>query len=104
VEKHPQVRFLMGHSCLAEWEEAAALATGFPHVYCELTAVFECRGALELFVERGASRRMLFGTDLPWFSPLHGIGCVLSAEITDEDRRNILHRNAQELLAPVLSA
>ena len=42
---------------------------------------------------------MLFGTDLPWFSPLHGIGCVLSAEITDEDRRNILYRNAEKLLA-----
>jgi len=68
-------------------------------VYLDLAAVFECRGTIELFVARGASRRLLFGTDLPWFSPLHGIGCVLSAEISDEDRRNIFHRNAELLLA-----
>jgi predicted TIM-barrel fold metal-dependent hydrolase len=46
---------------------------------------------------------MLFGTDLPWFSPLQGIGAVLSAEISDDDRRNILHRNADDLLAPLLA-
>ena len=102
AEKHPQVRLLMGHSCYGEWQQAARLATEFPNVYCELTAVFECRGVLELFVERGASKRMLFGTDLPWFSPTHGIGCVLSAEISDEDRHNILHRNAEELLRPFI--
>ena len=99
--KYPEVRFLMGHSCHGEWEEATRIATEFPHVYCELTAVFECRGTIELFVERGASRRTVFGVDLPWFSPLHGLGCVLSAEITDEDRHNILHRNAEELLEGV---
>jgi predicted TIM-barrel fold metal-dependent hydrolase len=102
AKRYPEVRLLMGHSCYGEWDEAARLATEFPHVYCELTAVFECRGTLELFVARGLSKRMLFGTDLPWFSPLHGIGCVLSAEISDEDRHNILHRNAEELLEPFL--
>ena len=102
AEKYPEVRLSMAHSCYGMWEEAAQLALDFPHVYCDLTAVFECRGTLELFCERGISERMLFGTDLPWFSPLHGIGCVLSADITDSDRRNILHRNAEKLLAPLL--
>jgi len=98
VEKHPEVRFLMGHSCHGAWEEAVRLATQFPNVYCELTAVFECNGTIELFVEHGAAERTVFGVDLPWFSPLHGLGCVLSADITDEDRHNILHRNAEKLL------
>lgn len=101
AERWPDIRLLMAHSCYGQWEEAAALATEFPNVYCDLCAVFECRGTLELFAERGASKRMVFGTDLPWFSPLHGIGCVLSADITDDDRRNILYRNAQALLDDV---
>ena len=53
----------------------------------------------EELVEAGFSKRMLFGTDLPWFSPLHGIGAVMSADISDDDRHNILHRNAEELLS-----
>jgi hypothetical protein len=101
AEKHHDLRLMMGHSCYGQWEEAARLATDFPNVYCELTAVFECRGTIELFIARGASRRILFGTDLPWFSPVHGVGCILSAEISDEDRHNILHRNAEELLASI---
>jgi predicted TIM-barrel fold metal-dependent hydrolase len=99
ASRFPEVRLLLAHSLYGRWDEAARLATQYPHVYLDLTAVFECRGSVELFAERGASERMLFGTDLPWFSPLHGIGCVLSAEITDEDRRNILYRNAEKLLA-----
>ncbi len=98
MSRFPDVRLLMGHSCYGEWDKAADLASEFPYVYCELTAVFECRGTIELFVDRGITRRILFGVDLPWFSPLHGLGCVLSAEVDDEDRHNILHRNAEELL------
>jgi len=100
ASRFPGVRLSLAHSLYGRWDEAARLATEYPHVYLDLTAVFECRGTLERFVERGCSERMLFGTDLPWFSPLHGVGCVLSAHIGDEDRRNILHRNAERLLAP----
>jgi len=54
---------------------------------------------MEFFAAEGLSDRMLFGTDLPWFDPHHGIGAVLSADLTDADRHNILHRNAERLLA-----
>ncbi len=101
ASRFPEVRLLLAHSLYGRWEDAARLATQYPNVYLDLTAVFECRGAIELFVERGASRRLLFGTDLPWFSPLHGIGCVLSAEISDDDRRNIFYRNAEPLFGGV---
>jgi len=103
VERFDEVRLTMAHSLYGQWDAAAALATEFPHVYCDLTAVFEVRGALERLVERGCTKRMVFGTDLPWFSPLQGVGAVLSAEISDADRLNILHRNADELLAPLLA-
>jgi uncharacterized protein len=98
AERYPRAQLLLGHSLNGKWEEAAELARAFPHVWLELTAVLGFHGILELFAERGCGRRMLFGTDLPWFSPYHGIGAVLSADITDDDRRDILHRNAERLL------
>jgi len=99
AERYPEVRLLLGHSLHGAWDEAAVIAAEFEHVYLELTAVLDDRGPLEHFVAAGLSQKLLFGTDLPWFDPHCGIGAVLSAEISDDDRHDILHRNAERLLA-----
>ncbi len=95
--RYPNVRFLLGHSCHGEWDAAVQLTHDFPHVYLELTAVFDDRGVIEKFAREAGSERMLFGTDLPWFDPHHAMGVLLSADISDEDRHNICHRNAEAL-------
>lgn len=102
LEKYANVRVLLGHSCHGDWNAAVQLARDFPNVYLELTAVFDDRGAIEKFAREAGSERMLFGTDLPWFDPHHAIGALLSAKITDEDRHNICHRNAERLLEPFI--
>ncbi|MCX7044247.1 MAG: amidohydrolase family protein [Candidatus Sumerlaeota bacterium] len=96
--KYPHVRLLCGHSLHGAWEQAAAIAKEFPNVYLELTAVLDDRGALEIFLAAGLEDRLLFGTDLPWFDPLHGIGTILSTDMSDDQRHKILHRNAEKLL------
>lgn len=98
AEKYPQATFLLGHSLYGAWDEAAAIANDLPNTCLELTAVLGLRGRLETFCEKVGSRRLLYGTDLPWFSEHQGIGAVLAADIIDEDRHNILHRNAEKLL------
>jgi predicted TIM-barrel fold metal-dependent hydrolase len=98
AERHSDCRLLLGHSIHDDWHTAAALAREFPHLYLELTAVFDDCGALEVLCGEAGSDRLLFGTDLPWFDPHHAVGALLSAHITDEDRRNICHRNAERLL------
>lgn len=100
--RYPHVKFLLGHSCHGKWDEAIQLTRDFPNIYLELTAIFDDRGVIELFVAGAGSDRMLFGTDLPWFDPHHAVGVLLSAQITDEDRHNICHRNAERLLRPIL--
>ena len=103
AERYPNVKFLLGHSCHGAWDAAVRLARDFPNVYLELTAVFDDRGVIEKFVREAGSDRMLFGTDLPWFDPHHAVGVLLNADITDEDRHNICHRNAEHLLAPLVA-
>ncbi len=103
LERYPNVKVLLGHSCHGDWDGAVRLARDFPNAYLELTAVFDNRGVIEKFTGEAGSERMLFGTDLPWFDPHHAIGALLSARITDEDRHNICHRNAERLLAPFIS-
>jgi len=97
TERFPNVRLLMGHAGYGDWVDSAQVARDHEHVYLELTAAYSVRGALEIMVEHAGSEKILFGTDHPWFDPHYGIGCILSAYMTDEDRRNILYRNAQRL-------
>ncbi len=99
AERYRHLKLLLGHSCHGDWDAAVALALDFENIYLELTAVFDDRGAIEKLVRGAGSDRMLFGTDLPWFDPHQAVGALLSAEITDEDRHNICHRNARDLLS-----
>lgn len=98
AETYPEARILLGHCCHADWQSAAELAREFPNVYLELCAVLDDRGAVEFLVEKAGSERIVFGTDFPWFNHHYYIGALLGADITDEDRRNILYRNAERLL------
>ena len=98
LERDPNLIFIAGHSFHGKWEGAVELAARYPNLYLELTAVLDDRGVLDYFVDKLGSERILFGTDLPWFATHHGIGAVMSADITDDDRRNILYRNGKKLL------
>ncbi|MFC1526161.1 amidohydrolase family protein [Candidatus Latescibacterota bacterium] len=104
AERYPDAQILMGHSCHGEWKEAAQLARDFPNVYLELTAVLDDRGAVELFVREAGSEKIIFGTDSPWFNHHNYIGALLGAEMADDDRRNILYRNALRLLGDMVDA
>ena len=123
ARRYPNARLLMGHSGFGDWENAAAIARDCPNVYLELTAVYAAHdftvlpagsgtpsalgsalhvnGVIEYFVERAGSEKILFGTDLPWYSPAYAAGTVLFARIGDEDRRNIVHRNAGRLIGSI---
>jgi len=99
AERYPEMVFVMGHSCYPEFDKAYALARDFPNVYLELTACERMPAFVDRAVREVGAHKLLFGTDLPWFDPNFSIGCVLFADITDDDRHAILHGNAERLLA-----
>jgi len=102
AERYPSIPLLLGHSLNNHWDEAIAIARDHEQVYLELTSVLGMRGVVERFCETVGSTRLLYGTDLPWFAEHHGIGALLSEDITDDDRHNICHRNARKLLEGLL--
>lgn len=97
--RYPNARIIMAHALHGQWDDAISMAQAYPNLYLDLCAVLDDRGPLERFVEAGLTQRLLFGTDNPWYHPHHGIGALLSADLTDDDRQDILYRNAQRLLA-----
>ncbi len=90
----------MGHSGYGEWEAAFSVVRENPNIYLELTAASRVGGIITRMVKEVGSEKVVFGTDLPWFDPHYGIGSVCFSRIADEDRHNILHRNAERLLGP----
>ena len=58
----------------------------------------QVNGLIQYMVETAGSRKMVFGSDLAWYSQHYQAGAVLSARISDEARHDILHRNAERLL------
>jgi len=124
-QRYPRAQFLMGHSGYGEWERSVAIARDLPNVYLDLTSVFQAldfsqmpggslmpraaalsphvNGLIEYMVETAGSRKIVFGSDLPWYSQHYHAGAVLFAHISDEARHDILHRNAERLLGQALS-
>ncbi len=118
---YPEAVFLMGHSGYGQWDVSVGIAKELCNVYLELTAVYvahdfamlpggsgtpapissclHVNGIVEYMVEHTSSEKIVFGTDMPWYSPHFAAGAVLFSHITDDDRHNILHRNAERLLA-----
>lgn len=121
ARKYPNAVFLMGHSGYGQWEDSVGIAKELSNVYLELTAVYvahdfamfpagsgtplpissclHVNGIIEYMVQRASSEKIVFGTDLPWYSPWFAAGAVLFSHITDDDRQNIMFRNAEKLLA-----
>jgi uncharacterized protein len=124
AEKYPRAYFLMGHSGFGDWENSVRIARDYLNVYLELTAVYvahdfvnqpsgsgtpsqllsylQVNGIIEFMVENASSKKIVFGTDMPWYSPYYAAGAILFARIDDDARHDIFHRNAERLIGSFL--
>lgn len=98
AERYPDVTFICGHSFFGNFDQAYDRLKDLGNIYYELTAVPIEPGFMEKICRKAGSERLLFGSDLPWFATSHSIGCVLSADLTDNDRENIFWRNGDRIL------
>ena len=94
----PDVTFFMGHSFSGDWDGARRVADLCPNAFFELTSLPGQHTVLERLCADIGSQRILFGTDLPWFDEYQHVGGVLSADISEDDKHNILYRNVEKLL------
>ena len=99
VQKYHRLKFFVGHSLYDEWDTAERIVKeSAGNVWLELTAIPGEYGRVEQLAAAVGSDRLLYGTDLPWFDEYQGVGGILSTELTEDDMRNILYRNAERIL------
>ena len=123
--KYPGATFIMGHAGYGDWEASVKAAYEFPNVFLDLCAVWvahdwsmqprgnvagkalesilSINGVIEYMVEKSGSKKIVFGSDIPWYSQHYGAGAILFSHINDDAIHDIMHRNAERMLKSFLS-
>lgn len=100
ASRFPGANFVAGHSgnVLEYRNQAIEAARAYPNFYLETCSTFRTPGVIEQLVREGGADRVLFGSDLPLMDPRSQIGKVITADLSDEDKRRVLGENAKRLL------
>jgi len=99
--RFPNAKFVAGHSGNTEPYRSQAIdaARHNPNVYLETCSTFRSPGVIEELVEKAGADRVLFGSDTPLMDPRSQIGKIITAAISDADKRQVLGDNARRLLS-----
>lgn len=101
AKSYPDAIFIMGHSGgdIKSMLLAGGLVSAVNNVYLDLTGSAMYNGIIEYYVDKVGSEKVLFGTDFPFIDPRPAIGWVKGSNISEEDKANILYRNAERILS-----
>jgi predicted TIM-barrel fold metal-dependent hydrolase len=98
AQEFQTVRFIMGHMGSALWSQALGAARDQKNIFAEICAPVPARTRTEDAAKALGADRVLFGSDYPIINPAYMLGTVLGADLSDEQRRQILYENARRLL------
>jgi predicted TIM-barrel fold metal-dependent hydrolase len=99
VRDRPGVKLILGHSG-GEWDgivEAIQVAKAFPNVFLDTASSRLYPGAIEMMVAEVGADRVLYGSDVPFLSPVPQVGKIVHADIGEAEKRMILGQNAARL-------
>ena len=99
AEQHPNTPFIIGHSggILPGYRLSIEAARRCPNIYLETCGSFQAMGLLEYLVDGVGADRVLFGTDVTFICMTAGLGRVVYAKLSTEEKRKVLGLNAARL-------
>ena len=99
AEMFPRVTFVIAHS-LSGWpavDTNCAAAKALPNIMLDTTGSLLTFDAVPEAVRRVGAERIIWGTDNPFIDPRPGLGRMLMARLTDDDKRLIMGLNAKRV-------
>ncbi|WP_127586300.1 amidohydrolase family protein [Paenibacillus koleovorans] len=89
TEQYPQAQFLIGHSGAypKAMEDAIRIVTSRDNAYLDLAISYAYEGNVEWFVREAGAKKVVFGTDMPFFDPRPTFGRIAMADISDDEKR-----------------
>jgi len=97
AEQFPNIRMLLAHAGITDEDLYVETSKKHHNIYLELANSWAWYGLIERLASHTDTKRILFGSDMPFLSPEQQLGRIISARISDEVRRGILGKNAQAL-------
>ncbi len=100
AREFPDARIILGH-CGVTWRgyhQAIEVAERAPNTFLDITGSQGHRTILEIATARVGSKRILFGSDMPYLEAAALVGRVLTARISDQAKEDILRTNFLKLL------
>ncbi len=100
--RFPEQTFIMGHMCGPEWRACVDLLAdageACEKVYVEpASCSHPVADKIRYARDKLGIERIVFGTDMDIINPGFGLGMILGADISDEERHMILYENAVRL-------
>jgi len=97
ARRYPEAMLVMGHiGGGGDWEWSLQAIVETPSVYADTSGSVIDEGMIEYAVRLLGAERLLFACDM---SEEAGVGKILAADITEEEREAIFWRNADAILA-----
>lgn len=99
IEKYPMVSLICGHAGgrYDSIKMAARLAENYDNVYLDIAGdVYAC-DLINYLIEHCTAEKILFASDMLWFSPASQLGMIMAAGLTDLQLQQILGENAGKL-------
>lgn len=97
VERHPQLKVVMGHMGGTEWMSAIRVAQKLDNLYLDTCASYADRDKVAAAVKTLGANRVLFGSGMTENNPFMQKGVVLDADISDWEKQMVLYENAQRV-------
>ncbi len=98
ARRAPNAFILLGHSTCRNYDLYLQMAERHPNVFLELCGSLAPRGAIEYLADRVGAHRILWGSDCDFYSMEQQFGRLLGCRCSDEQKLQILARNAQAIL------
>lgn len=95
--KHPELPIVVGHMGGSGWHEAGKAAAEVPNMYIEFCCSYSELPKVEYAIETVGSDKVMFGSDMDLFNPAFILGMVEDADLSEEIKEKILHKNAEKL-------
>ena len=102
ASRYPRQKFICAHAG-GEWEQGIRAVRDTPNVLIETSGFDSTAGFIEMATRELGSKRIIFGSHLPSRSLGTELAKVITAQISEEEKKDILGRNYRKLLSVIQS-
>lgn len=100
AQEYPNITFIMGHTGAdaTAMTKAIDVINKYSNVYGDTALSMAFQGNIEWLAAEANNDRILFGSDMPFYSPIHTVARIALAEISDDAKKAIFGGNFTRIL------